>query len=431
MASPMRLVGAVIVAGSVMGAQAPGGQGRVTGRVATAQAELLADATVTLARVNAQGVAFAARHTVSGPGGEFTFDGVPAGRYQVSAEKPGYTSRQLPPADANPMTNFFFMTGPRVDLGEGEQALGVEVLVHRVASIAGRIVRPDGTPLPGARVMVGLAAARSLLLLQTDTTSEWDGRYRIEGLPPGDYVVSTDPGIDPLTGGTPDRTLYPGVTEPEGAEVVTLLEGVPAEGIDIWLTPARRFRVSGRVFWPAGLAVERVAIEYGDPDRTHSGLWLLSDPGGLFTLTGVPPGTLVLLARGESDQGPLLGYASTQVTADGVEDIVLALDEPGEVRGRVVYDASLPPSTRADSIALRQTLIKVSPLYLVPEATVADDGQFALLGALGEYEVTVRGLPSGAGVLRILRNGRPLPGSRLRVGGRERVTDVQVIVGRP
>ena len=128
---------------------------------------------------------------------------------------------------------------------------------------------------------------------------------------------------------------YPGVSDSEPGSPVTLLEGVNAEGIDIWLTPSQRFSVSGRVFWPIGVTVNGITIDYGDPGGTSSGLWLLSDPGGLFTLSGIAPGALTMLVRAETDQGMMLGLATTEVTVDSVEDVRIVVDHPGLVAGRI------------------------------------------------------------------------------------------------
>ncbi|HEY1306457.1 MAG TPA: hypothetical protein VGF24_23045 [Vicinamibacterales bacterium] len=48
----------------------------------------------------------------------------------------------------------------------------------------------------------------------------------------------------------------------------------------------------------------------------------IPDPyAGLFTVGGVAPGTLVLLATADSDRGPLRGIASTDVRVGDVEDL--------------------------------------------------------------------------------------------------------------
>jgi len=420
--------------------------GRIAGHVITAYAEMVTDATVTLARDNDQGEAFRTRTARTDARGAFSFAGLPEGRYRVAASKAGYTSRQLPVPARPAMT---FDPGAVIDLGADAQALDVEVVLHRTASIAGRIIRPDGSAAANVQVQAAIRAGTGrLAIFEARATSQFDGRYEVTGLPPGEYLVGAmnaampnprpfDASVDRQAEGRAIAaiadvhwTWYPGVDDSEPGSAVTLLEGVNAEGIDVWLTPSQRFSVSGRVFWPVGVAPESITIDYGDPAGTRSGMWLVSDPGGLFTLAGIPPGALTVLARAESDQGPLLGIATTEVSVDSVEDVRIVVDRPGVLAGRVVYEGNVPASSRATSIVAVQKLLKLSPIYPVPESAVDSDGRFELAGAVGEYEFALDGLPNGLAIKRITRNGRPLPTNRISVAAGETIGGLEIVVGR-
>ena len=425
--------------------------GRITGHVVTAYADLVSDATVTLGRVNDQGLEFDGVTTRTDDRGAFSFARLPEGRYRLSASKPGYTSRQLPGGSELTLT---FDVGPVVDLGQDGQALDLQVVLHRSASIAGRIIRPDGSAAPNVQVQAAIRSSTGRMpLLDAQTTSQSDGRYEITELPPGEYLVGamnvampTRLGFDAARVDETERraagaaavaaastahfSWYPGVAESEPGSAVTLLEGVNAEGIDVWLTPSQRFSVSGRVFWPVGVSIESLVIDYGDPAGTRSGMWFVSDPGGLFTLTGIAPGALTMLVRADSDQGPLIGIASTEVTVDSVEDIRVVVDRPGLIAGRVVYEGSVPASSRATSIVAAQKLLKVSALYPVPESTIDDSGRFELAGAIGEYEFALDGLAPGLAIKRVTRNGRPLPLNRIGLAAGETIRDIEIVVGQ-
>lgn len=424
--------------------------GRIAGHVVTAYAALVVDATVTLTRVNDQTVSFQTRTTRSDGSGAFSFAQLPEGQYRIAASKPGYTSRQVPDPDAERAITFD--PGPAVDLATDGQAFDVQVVLHRTASIAGRIIRPDGSAAPDVQVQ---AAARSgkgrLSLFEARTISQWDGRYEIGGLPPGEYLVGAlnvpmptrrPVPFDPSEVGQTERAAavaaaavahwswYPGVTDSEPGTAVTLLEGVNAEGIDVWLTPSKRFGVSGRVFWPVGVSVESITIDYGDPTGASSGAWLVSDPGGLFTLAGIAPGPLTMLVRAETEQGTLIGLASTEVTVDSVQDVRIIVDRPGLVAGRIVYEGNVPPTAHATSIVAVQKLLKVSPLYPVPDSAVDSGGRFEIAGAVGEYEFALDGLANDLAIKRVTRNGRSLPMNRIRVAGGETIRDIEIVVGR-
>ena len=393
--------------------------GRVSGRVVSTHAGSIAAATISLTRVDSPDALTA----TSDPQGHFTFDRLAAGSYRVTASKSGYTNRQLPIACTTSST-----PDVEVTLRNREPLPHVELTLHREASIAGRIAEPDGIPAPDVQVFAAVRRDTGhVLLADTRTTTEWDGRYRITGLPPGEYLVvvlpsaSADPArlranaerrapeSSSATRPFFDPTLYPGVTSGESARTVTVFDGIAVDGIDVWLTPAQRFSISGRVLRPDGVNVENVAIEYANLSAQRSGLWTVPDPGDLFTITGVPQGTVVLLARADSDRGPLAGIVSTDVGLDDVEDLELRLGTPGVVEGRVIYEGDVPASGRATQIILRQRLLPVSPLYPAPESAISDSGRFRFTNALGVYEFELTGLSSGARVTRVLQHGATDP----------------------
>ncbi len=425
----------------------PGDTGRIAGHVVGAYSELMPGVTVTLGRRNDQGFSFPAQTVKTDSSGAFSFVQLPPGRYRVMASRPGYTAREAPNLQAEP--GDFFEIGPAVDLDEGAQVLDVQVILHRAASIAGRIIRPDGSAAPNVRVQAWVRADNARRpLIEAQTTTAFDGRYEITGLPPGEYLVGAmnvpipTPQTFDVTQTVPEErdrvaaaasshwSWYPGVPDSEPGNTVTVLEGVNAEGIDIWLTPSQRFSVSGRVFWPVGVAVDNITIDYGDPKGARSGLWLVSDPGGLFTLSGIAPGALTMLVRAETDQGTLMGIATTELTVDSVEDVRIVVDRPGLISGRIVYEGNVPTASRATSLVARQTLLKVSALYPVPESLIDPNGRFELRNAVGEYELDLEGLGSGYSIKHVMRNGRALSMNRLGVAPGETVGNIEIVVGR-
>ncbi len=426
-----------MLASTPIQAQAPaagdGGAGQIGGRVVTPYAERLAGATVTLATRAGSSPIRTVRTTASGT---FSFDQVRAGDYVLAAFAPGYTDRAIDADGARP---------PRdVTVAEGEPRTDVELVLRRTGSIAGRILKPDGTPAPGVLVMPAVRqGSRVVRLAEWRTTSQWDGRYEMTGLPPGDLLVLVVPAAADAAPAAPslpvdvsseplafEPTLYPGVPQAEPGGPVTVYEGVATEGIDVWLLPApQRFTVSGRVFWPEGVRAEDITIEYGGSPEVRSGVWYIEDPGGLFTLEGISQGTLLLLAHADSNRGPLAGIAATDVGVGPVEEVRLTLSPPGSVAGRVVFDTSAPPETAA-RVALVHTLLTVSALFASEEAPVESDGRFRIPHARGTYRIEVHGLPEAWRIDRILRNGTPLTGDRLLVGSDDHVGGLEIHVAR-
>jgi len=307
---------------------------------------------------------------------------------------------------------------------------------RKSGSIAGRIIHSDGAAAEGARVAVYAIRDGAPAAIAGTAVSAYDGRYEVLGLPAGEFVVGVTPQRIRGFGGDsrrlttkPVETLYPGTTDRMKAQRIVVFEGVPTEGIDVWLEPeARRYSISGRVFWPNGLSPQNVVIEYGGPD-VPQGLWYVKDPGGLFTVEGASRGRYVLLARGETSKGPLIGIVSTDVANDSVQDVRLTLRQPGSIEGRVVVEGRAGADVLSLRLTATQTMLKLSPLYPVEESALDAINRFTLSNLLGEYTLSASGLPPGWRVRRITRAGAVLPGNRIPVLPGERVTGIEVIVG--
>jgi len=411
--------------------------GRVSGHVVSTYAASVAGATVVLTRVDGRSDR---RTTTSDADGRFAFDRVGDGRYELSAAKPGYSSRSL---NENAIR---FDAGIPLTLREGARTADVHVPLRRLATLSGRIVRPDGAAAPGIEVALARRRGSNLISIAgTQTTTTWDGRYEIADLPPGQYLllasgIAAPPQhlsqteqaafeINATRAHDFIPTIYPGVPATETGAMITLLEGVASDGVDLWLAPARRFSISGRVQWPDGVAVDRVTIEYGNPSDARASVWTVSDPGGLFTIEGVAPGTVMLVATADSTRGRLMGMASTDVRVGSVEDLSLRLEVPGEVTGRVAFPTELPASARPTRITLVPTLLKVSPLYSIPEATIESDGRFRFTNVLGEYAIVIPELSRGLRITSVARSGGTRAGNRIGVTPGETAA-VSVTVGR-
>lgn len=289
------------------------------------------------------------------------------------------------------------------------------------ATIAGRISHADGTPAAEAPVFAATVERGGRLREVARTRSEWDGQYRLRGVLPGRYVIGAS-----LNEKAP-ATYYPGAHLADPWRSVTVVERVPVEGIDIWLGPfARRYTVSGRVYWPDGHQIDNLSIEYGAPANPHMGIWYVFDPGGLFTIEGAPGGAMVLLARADTATGPLIGMSSTDV-AGHVEDVRIDLERPGTLAGRVVFDGPRPPGELR--VRLVHALLRVSPLYPVEDAAISANGQFHVASARGQYSFVVTGLPDTWRIRRVRHHGRALPSDRATVGAAEQTSGVELQVG--
>lgn len=141
--------------------------------------------------------------TVTDEEGRFSFDTLFEGAYHLDLWAPGHASISRP------------------DVETGAEPL--RVTMERVATVAGRVVNPDGSPADRARVVIagsGLWPARQV---ETDER----GHFRFSAIPPGVYEVRT---FSDRAVADPRRGL---VVEPGGRSFLTfsLREGVVLHGL--------------------------------------------------------------------------------------------------------------------------------------------------------------------------------------------------------
>jgi hypothetical protein len=257
----------------------------------------------------------------SGMDGSFRLDGVPAGDYLVAALKHGYIAPGAAAAMdfslSEDQIKSLIASLPQVHVGAGETA-SVTLTLRRGAVIAGRIQFADGSPAIGATVgcesidsyerlenaqrpenrakttsprqaaLQSLSSSRQLP--QRALATDDEGRYRIFGLPPGKYLVSTTMAMDHSSG----RIVMNDGTNPHPVG----REHMYPEMIPVY-APATFRRKDAKVFEIRG--DEQIA----DADLTI-------DPNGLHTLRGRvlaaddhhAPTTLIFLKEAGAEVAP-------------------------------------------------------------------------------------------------------------------------------
>src|SRR5688572_27839766 len=130
------------------------------------------------------------RTSMTDDGGKFAFIALPAGRYTLSASKPGHvavTYGQRRPGPGRP--------GTAIQLADG-QKLQVHLQLPRGGVITGAVLDENGEAIPGTPVRALRYAMQSgTRVLQQGGTGSTDDRgvYRIYGLQPGRYIVAATP----------------------------------------------------------------------------------------------------------------------------------------------------------------------------------------------------------------------------------------------
>ena len=117
--------------------------------------------------------------------GRFGFRDLPAGRFEVAATRPGWSTA---PTAARGRAAL-----PWDTLADGESVSGVMMPMWRFASIAGTVSDEQGEPIVNVPVRIfkrTLANGRTRLTPQSQDNTDDRGIYRVGMLEPGEYIVA-------------------------------------------------------------------------------------------------------------------------------------------------------------------------------------------------------------------------------------------------
>jgi hypothetical protein len=219
-------------------------------------------------------------------------------------------------------------------------------------TIKGRIVARDGKPEANIRVMAIEAEERPGNPIVTLASSDADGVYRLENVPPGRYIIAV---------GFVDRpSYYPGVAARSDARIVSVLAGATVENIDF--ANLTSFKVQGRITvldkeqLRAGRGTKvRLMQENGQAQFTEIG----ADGG--FEFSHVSPGHYGAMVNPGVSMVPV----HVEVAGRDITDLELVVPTTKKISGRIVvegegrappgfqfsYDASNPVVARNNTFA--------------------------------------------------------------------------------
>lgn len=249
-------------------------------------------------RVAREGERYLTADLETGRDGRFRATDLPEGRYTLTVAKPGY----LPTTVAMPT-----------------EAVPLAIRLVRTASISGRALWREGTPIENARVNVMERTKSGSLqrprLATAYASTKRDGGFRLHSLPPGNYVLAMSHQSGEQSGGT----LYPEASNPR---LFALKGGEEIRDCDFIADAEASFAVSGKVEAPT--PAEPTA---GNPNRPSTpaklpamysvGIapavepsilisWTQTDATGAFKFPAVPWGEYLLFGA-----GPTMGYGGT------------------------------------------------------------------------------------------------------------------------
>lgn len=407
-----------------------GGTAVITGIVVSDDAEARP---VRKARVTCGGAGPQGQTTITDDKGRFSFSGLVAGRYTVTAAKEAWITASY--GAKRPLR-----PGSAIPVAAGETA-DIVLRLPRGGVIAGTVLDHNAQPASGTTVRtfryVTANGERRLAQAGNAATSDDRGAYRIYGLPPGDYVVgalgrmpgpampagdlrlTTDLDVRHATSGNaqapppPERgvafatTYYPGSTVGSQAGVISIGKGEERDGVDFNLQIVPTARVEGIVTLPEGGFPSGAEINLVAASQTLSTVSLdalrtgVVAPDGTFSFAGVSPGQYSLLVRvsrvaanPDGTSGPpQLVWASTDLSVDGehISGLNLRLAPGMTIAGRVRFEGALAPLGNLSTVrvtlqpAQREPTVSFTP----PAAAVSPDGRFTIAGVTpGRYRLT-------------------------------------------
>jgi len=340
------------------------------------------------------------------PDGKFSFAGLVAGRYSLTASHMGYLDSprvRFGPAAALAPAN------ATVTVAGGQEIDDVVLRLTPTGVIAGRIVNERDEAMPGVQVQTLKSSYANGHREFTDARAGFTddrGEFRIWGLAPGQYYVRATNPRRWATGPAPREIyvpmFYPGVTDPGRTQAVELHPGEELNGINLTLTPSRAVHVQGRVLTANATPAKGAQVTLAQ--LVGSGGYSVAaeaDASGRFEMAAVPSGSYVAVAQltenMESGE-PLKGRATVQVgdaSIDGVDVVVF----PGATvsgRVRVEGDRKVYLARIAVSLMSSENSAAASLGSDIGRTAVQPDGTFVFHDVPeGNYRIALTSLPEG------------------------------------
>lgn len=424
--------------GTVTGPAEPAGTAVMRGVV------LAADTGAPLRRADVRAFGAGGRGTAlatTDDNGRFDLTGLLAGRYTLMASKGGFVTLQY--GQRRPAER-----GTPIDLGAGQVLEKLVLALPRGGVIAGRITDEFGEPAVGVQVQVlRYAFAPGGRRLQPagrmDATDD-QGSFRLYGLNPGDYYVSATlrSGLMMTMDGRPAPegrqgyapTYYPGTPSRADAGRITVGVGQEVGGISFALAPTRVARVSGRVVGLTGDRANAFVMARLDDGVGFGGGMQAGgqvDEDGEFHIASLPPGRYLLQVqpRGGREEDELVGLATVTVAGTDLSNVVIAMQRPGTIAGRIEFEGGTPATVRPSQVRVFPNAVDpASPrAFMSGPPQTRDDFTFVARGALGPVLLQPNA-PPGWHLKSVTLDGEDITDTPIALVPGTNVTGVRVLL---
>lgn len=360
--------------------------------------------------------------------GRFAFTSLPAGRFKITAEKPGYPPMSYGATRPN-------RSGAGILLTDGQQVTDITLTLARGAVLAGTVYDDRGLPMPGVpinawEVRTSLSGERTLdwfAMGDNAVTSDDRGAYRIFGLPPGEYTIGTswfysgiggdlrvptdaeirDAFLATTQGGTPSRSapspaqqsrynyapvFHPSSLDPLAATTYQLAPGEVRDGIDLHMRFQAMSRLDGLVLAPDGTpAIARMSFSRRTRMPGSNATSVFSPgPDGRFTRASIGPGDYTILAEVAPNAGAPALFAVAEFTVAGAEpvNVTLRLQPALTMTGQLRFESTRGEKPPADPSSILVYVLSTGSTRPSSSTKTEKDGTFTVTALVpGQYRV--------------------------------------------
>jgi hypothetical protein len=363
-----------------------------------------------------------------------------AGTYRIGAGGSGYLGTEFGQRRASD-------PGEQITVDAGDTRDRIVMTLARPGVIAGRLFDEHGEPVEGVPLRASQVrwsdGRRRLIDLPAVTRPTDDlGRFRIFGLPPGEYLVNA--AVGQIQMGMPlvdlpgyGTTYYPGTPNPGEAQRIVVGRSQDVLSIDFPIARVKTARVAGLALDAKGDAITgSIALmpsrRSGAVATTLMGAKIEGD--GRFEFPNVAPGEYVLQSSRHRSSGWNEGESFSQfvtVTDVDVTDLQVRTSTGSTVSGHVTLEGG--GEFRPGQIELSAAPVDpdLSPMIGggAARATPDADLEFQFAGLSGPRRLRVTRVPPGWTLQAILLHGIDVTDTPLPFGKADQsLSDVEVVL---
>jgi hypothetical protein len=443
----IQLASTLIVMAAALFAQQPAAQtpppaatsqedakGQIAGTVVSAKTgEILKGVSVTVRGTRPRGQGPGppmTRDMITGMDGRFAFTELPAGNYDLVANKAGYGGQ------------FSFRRQVSIRLGADEARNDVVIRLQPSAVVTGRVIDAYGEPLPEAQVFALIRRALPdreprWMTVQRAQTNDL-GEYRLHSLEPGRYVLAAQAprATNPHGIGYAEFTpsYYPGAASLDQATPLKLANGAEVSGVDfrLELSPATEVRgivIDGSTGEPCGdcgLQISRDGVMGFDFGARPT-------KDGLFVIHGLQAGEHSIIVHASGRGRPRIFSEQVHVPQAGEVELKLLIGGLQTVSGEYILEggpepkqeqaaAAQQPGTQGQNAEPQRpmmlSLISLGPMpFPGSQGPVPPEGgPFELTDVpSGDYTIRIFGPPGGGYLRAVTLGGSELDRPRITV----------------